>query len=232
MDVTTKGGGLNVDKAVAWVKGHKAVVAIVAVVLVLIAYVYPTINSVRDEGITKETQLSASYQDAQNYLSAFISGFYEQVSVLNAQSDVVDEILTDAVKGRYDEGGFSVGSSLFTGIVEAYPEASVQELTRNWARVQDYIQSQRAGFRNVQSRLLDQIRAYDRWRERGIIRHLIVGMYFPSGNLEARVGTTVVTGESALNQMKVIILTDQAREAYETGNMDPLEVPQDEPVTP
>lgn len=53
--------------------------------------------------MTMERQLNAQYLSNQNYLSTYIAGFYEQSNVLSAQSDQLDRILTDAVKGRYEE---------------------------------------------------------------------------------------------------------------------------------
>lgn len=185
-------------------------------------------NGLRNEGIQRERQLSAQYLDNQNYLSAFISGFYEQVSVAQAQSNTLNTILTEAVKGRYDneQGGFTVNSAFFAAVREAYPEAGPQQLLENWGRIQDYITSQREGYRNIQSKLLDQLQNYDVWRETGLFKHLFVNWIgFPSNSLEARIGRKVARGEAARDQMYLIVLTKQAKEAFESGEMDPLEVP-------
>lgn len=215
------------EAILTWVRGHKVIVALGVAVLFFLLYFYPTMNSVRNEGIQRETSLSAQYQSNQNYLSAFISGFYEQVSVVQAETDALNQILFDAVRGRYDGegGGFDVGSSFFTGVAEAYPEASTQQLLENWAKIQDYISSQRAGYRNKQDKLLDMLRAYDNFRKEGIIRHMIVGMYFPSDTLEARTNEETVTGDEARDKMYTLVLTSEATEAYESGEMAPLEVP-------
>lgn len=189
---------------------------------------YGYINSVRNEGLDWETRLSAQYLDNQNYLSAYISGFYEQVGVAQAQSDVLDQILTDAVKGRYDgqNGGFAVNSPMFAAIVEAYPEAGVAELMANWGKIQDYISAGREGYRNQQSKLLDMLRGYDLWRTSGFVRSAIVrAMGFPSEMLRAQVGEMVFTGDYARQKMYQIVLTGQALDAYESGTMDPLSIP-------
>lgn len=203
------------------------IAAALIAVIVLVTSCYSYTNNVRNTGIEKEQQLTAQYLDNQNYLSAYISGFHEQVSVAQAQSAVLDEILLDAVKGRYDEGGFDVDSALFAAVVEAYPEASAQTLLSNWGKIQDYIASQREGYRNQQSKLLDILRSYDSWRKTGFVKNFVAGsvLGFPSENLEARVGDTVLRGPAARDKMYQIVLTRDAIKAYETGEMDPLEVP-------
>jgi hypothetical protein len=197
------------------------VVGLIVIGIALFSYVNATWN----DGVVFERQLTSQYLDNQNYLSAYVSGFYEQVSVVKAQSEVLDIILLDAVKGRYDDGGFAVNSPMFAAIVEAYPEAGVAELMGNWGKIQDYISAGRAGYRATQSKLLDELRAYDTWRETGLIRRALVRIIgFPSHNLEARVGEGLLTGELARQKMYQIVLASEARDAYKSGTMEPLEV--------
>lgn len=207
-----------------------ALIAVVAIALFgccALVGGYSYVNEARNSGIAYERQLSVQCLDNQNYLSAYVSGFYEQVSVAQAQSDVLDSILLDAVKGRYDKGGFAVDSPMFAVIAEAYPEAGVAELMANWGKIQDYISAGREGYRATQSKLLDQLRTYDTWRRTGIFKSTVVRMLgFPSNDLEARVGEMIFTGEAARNKMYQIVLTSEAIEAYEKGIMEPLQVPQ------
>ncbi|MDX1535813.1 MAG: hypothetical protein R3346_03575 [Candidatus Spechtbacterales bacterium] len=206
-----------------------AIVSVVLVgVLVVILSLYGWVNGVRNTAISFERQLTSQYLSNQNNLSAYISGFYEQVSVAETQSDVLNDILLDAVKGRYDseQGGFDVDSALFSAVVEAYPEASAQELLANWGKIQDYITAGRESYKNVQDMLLDQLRAYDTWREQGFVRSIVVSsLGFPSHRLEARVGDNTYYGLQARDRMYRIVLTSDALRAYEEGTMDPLEVP-------
>lgn len=200
----------------------------VALLLVVVLSLYGWLNSTRNTAISFERQLSAQYLSNQNNLSAYISGFYEQVSVAQTQSEVLNDILLDAVKGRYDseQGGFNVDSAFFAAVVEAYPEASAQELLRNWGKIQDYITAGRESYKNVQDKLLDQLRAYDTWREQGFVRSAVVSaLGFPSHRLEARVGENVHYGLQARDKMYQIVLTKDAQKAYEDGTMDPLKVP-------
>lgn len=200
-------------------------VVLVSICLILGA-IYGYVNNLRNNGLDWETQLSAQYLDNQNYLSTYISGFYEQVGIAQAQGDVLDQILADAVKGRYDEGGFAVDSPMFAAIVEAYPEAGVAELMANWGKIQDYISSGRESYRNQQSKLLDMLRGYDLWRTTGFIKSTVIrALGFPGEMLQAKIGDMVLTGENARQKMYQIVLTSQALEAYQSGQMDPLTVP-------
>jgi hypothetical protein len=186
---------------------------------------YSYVNNIWNQGLAQERQLTSQYLDNQNDLSAYISGFYELIGVAQTQGDVLDQILLDAVKGRYDQGGFAVDSPMFAAIVEAYPEAGVAELMANWGGIQDYISAGRERYKAKQSKLLDQLRAYDTWRQTGLIRRSIVRMLgFPSENLEARVGESVLSGEMGKMKMYQIVLTSEAIKAYEMGVMDPLKI--------
>lgn len=189
--------------------------------------VYGYVNGLRDTAIDYETRLNAQYLDNQNELSAYVSGFYEQLNVANLKSDQLDRILTDAVKGRYDSESTAQPDSgrLFSAIVEAYPD-----LTENMAlydRILDYVQAHREAYKQKQSALLDVLRSFDRWRKSGFINSFIIKniLGIPDENLEARLGRQVWRGQEALDRMYVIILDSQSYEAYENGQLDPLASP-------
>lgn len=186
---------------------------------------YGYVNSLRTEGINRETQLSAQYQSNQNYLSAYISGFYEQLGVANLKSEKLDQILTDAVKGRYEAGGgFSADGAFFAAVVEAYPDLTSLNI---YDKVVDYVAGGRTGYREIQDKLLDMLRSYDAWRGDGIVQSRIVAgvLGIPSNRLEARLPSGDSTGAEARRKMYEIVLASDAQKAYETGTMDPLQVP-------
>ena len=196
---------------------------ILVVFVVIGLVIFSMFNGARTDGVKREAGLTAQYLDKQNYLSAYVSGFYEQIGVANLKSEKLDQILSDAVKGRYDEGGFSVGSSFFTGIVEAYPNLVGLDI---YDKIVDYVSAGREGYRGKQSKLLDMLREYDTWRESGLVHSRIVGkLGFPSERLEARVGNEVWRGKDARDRMFLIVTTSGTRKAYETGTMEPLEIP-------
>lgn len=195
---------------------------IVAAVLFGILTLWGVVNGIRNEAVTRETQLSAQYQVNQNHLSAFISEFRESVGIADRKTEQLDRVLTDAVTGRYGDEGFSSNGALFSAITEAYPDLKGLDI---YDMIFDTIRAGRSDFKNQQDKLLDQLRSYDLWRKQGIIRSWALGNYAPSNNLVARVGGTEVTGKAALAQMYRIVTTSDTTRAYNTGTMEPLTVP-------
>ncbi len=207
----------------------KGIVALAVIGVIFYAGVmgYGYCNGLRNESVDRETHLNAQYLDNQNYLSSYVSGFSEKTGLANAKSDKIDQILTDAVKGRYegDNGGMGKGGAFFSAIVEAYPDAG-KDLAI-YDKIADYVQSQREGYKQMQSGLLDNLRAYDKWREEGIVQSWIIEHVIgvPSKRLEAHLGTTVYRGNEARDKMYLIVLDSKTIKAYDTGVMDPLQVP-------
>lgn len=204
------------------------ILGVVAAVVLLAVGVYSFVNQTRTEGIVHEQELNAQYLDNQNYLSAYISGFYEKINLANVQSDAFNTILTQAVQGRYDEDGFSTDGAFFSAIAEAYPDLS--SLMAAWNDIQTYVTAGREGYRNEQSKLLDMLRAYETWRQSGIVKSMLIrAMGFPSNGLKARIGDQIYFGQAALDKMYQIVLTGAVLDAYNSGTMDPLEVPTFQP---
>lgn len=199
------------------------------VLLLMAAAVYSYCNGLYRQGIDMETRLNAQYLDNQNELSTYIASFYEQIGVANLKSDKMDQILTDAIKGRYDKNG-SVEpgrGQMFSAIVEAYPNLDLSV----YDKIIDFIRAGREAYKQKQSKLLDMLRAYDKWRKDGYFQQWALrSLGFPSEALEARIGTNVKRGQAALDQMYLIVLTGAALDAYESGRMDPLPVPGSTPA--
>lgn len=185
---------------------------------------YGYANGLQQEAVARETELNAQYLDNQNELSTYISKFYETIGVANLKSDKMDQILLDAVKGRY-EGHSSAQpgqGQLFSAIQEAYPNIDLSI----YDRIVDQIASGRDAYKQKQSKLLDMLRAYDKWRESGLIQsRIIAAMGVPSERLEARIGTSVKRGAEARDQMYLIVLTKSTTDAYNSGQLDPLSIP-------
>lgn len=185
-------------------------------------------NNVRNEGIRHEAALVAQYQDNQNELSTYILQFNESLGIADRQSERLNTILVEAVKGRYDgnmEPG--TGGSMFSAITEAYPDLTAS--TASYEKVQELVISGRNAYKNKQSMLLDRIRVYETWSESGLIRSSVVdSLGFPSERLEARVGGDVARGRDALDRMKTLVLVGEAVESYETGTTDSLLKPNED----
>jgi hypothetical protein len=214
-------------------KGNKVLISVgVVVVTIILAIVSVVgyINSIRDEGIAKENLLEQQYQVNQNELSTYTASILESLGVADKGSSKLQDILVEAVKGRYDgkmEPG--TGGAMFSAITEAYPDLTAT--TQAYAKVQDQVMSGRTSYKNQQNKLLDQIRAYENWKDQGYPRSIVISFLgFPSNSLEARVGDTKYKGEDALDYMKRLVLTDEAVKSYETGRTAPLIVPETAPT--
>ncbi len=184
---------------------------------------YGYVRSIRTEAVTREISLSAQYLSNQNNLSGYILGFYEQLGIVKYKSDKLDEIITDYVKGRnFSANGQSNRGAFINAVTEAVPDLKGLDIAD---RMMNYVQSGRESYKNIQDKLLDQLRSYDTWREQGLVRPIVLGNFFPSPKLEARVGGKVVaTGMEARNKMYEIVQAEDATNAYKSGTMAPLSV--------
>lgn len=195
-----------------------------ALALVLL-FSFMGFNGVQKDMVKKETALSAQYLDNQNELSTYISKIKEQVGLQNTATAALDKVLTDAVKGRYDQGSSAQpgGGALFSAIIEAYPDLSKNQ--EGYQLILNSISSGREAYKNAQTKLLDMLRDYDTWRNSGFVHSKVASMVgAPSNNLVARIGTQTSRGQDALDQMYVIVLASNAVDAYKSGTLDPLDL--------
>lgn len=181
---------------------------------------YISFNSVQKDGVAREAALNVQYLDNQNELSSYIAKVKETLGVADRKTDKLDEILAEAVKGRYEgRGGTNVESSALTiaAITEAYPDLAGLD---SYDKVMDQISAGRDAYKNKQTKLLDMLGQYDTFKNSGLIKSRVVAaLGFPSDNLRA--GDE--RGQGALDQMYDIVLVGEAREAYETGEMPVLD---------
>lgn len=180
------------------------------------------LSSLKTDGVRMEQGMSASYDDNQNYLSAYIVSFHEQFGLTRMQTAAGDTILLNAMRGRYGANGFSPNGAFFSAIHEAYPD--VASLTAGYGKLMTFVQSGRDQFRARQSRIRDVVRDYDSWLNEGLFRPVIISFLgFPSKNLKARIGGTVVaTGPAALEQFHKLVLDPETNAAFTTGTQQPL----------
>lgn len=210
------------EAIINWYKKTKwALPAIIGVgVIIVMLFVNFLIgNSVTNAGNKQEATLNAQYLDNQNYLSDCVLRIRESAGVVKGEAAALDEILTNAVKGRYDEGSSAQvgGGQLFSAIVEAYPDLS--GLSDGFDKVLAVVNGCRTDFRGKQTEMLDKLKAYDQWRTGSwTVRHY--GDGFPSNNLQARIGTTVKRGQDAYDQMFLIVTINGNDEAFETGETE------------
>ena len=194
-----------------------------AVILAVGFSLYGYINSTRSTAVQLENGLNAQYLANQNELSSYQAGFYEQLGVANLKSDKMDKIISDAVKGRYDgKMAPGTGGAFFSAISEAYPEIGTS--LDIYDKIVDYVAAKREAYKQAQNKLLDMLRTYDTWRQDGLLRSFVVAnvLGVPSDRLEARIGTDVKRGAEARDRMFLIVITEDARDAYQTGTDKPL----------
>lgn len=186
---------------------------------------FVALNGNQKDMVRREQALSAQYQDNQNELSTYISTIKETIGVADRNTEALDQVLADAIKGRYDgETSAQPGTgALFSAITEAYPDLT--SLSMPYAKVQDAIISGRQAYKNAQTKLLDMLREYETWKNSGFIHSRMVALVgAPSDNLRAQIGTAVSRGPDALDQMYLIVLAGEAQDAYTSGTMDPLDL--------
>jgi hypothetical protein len=185
-------------------------------------WLYGTINDLRSEGVARESALSAQYLSNQNYLSAYVSGFYEQLGLVKYKSDKLDQILMDYAKGRQG-GGTNDRGSFINAVHEVVPDLKGLDIAD---KMMDYVAGGRAGYRDIQDKLLDMLRSYDTWRNDGIVQSWVIKSFLgiPSERLTARIGDQALHGADAENKMFQIVLASDAKKAYQSGEMDPLKV--------
>lgn len=198
------------------------VVVAFLVALVIIGFtLYGYANSLRTEDVNWSTQLNAQYLSNQNYLSAYISGFYEQLGLVKYKSEKMDQILLNYAKARGEKG--AVGQAFLAAVVEAVPDLKGLNIAD---KMLAYVQAGREGYRAVQDKLLDILKGYDAWRQDGYVQSWIIANVIgaPSERLEARIGDKVWRGKEAREKMYTVVLTSDTKKAYETGTMEPLKV--------
>lgn len=181
--------------------------------------VYSKVNSEYNAGMAMETRLSEQYQRNQAQLDASTKKIVESVGIANLKSEKMRQIISDAVKGRY-EGKMDpgTGGAMFSAIKEAYPQLDLGI----YDKIVDLINAEREAFKNGQTLLLSQLQTYKTWRKTDIIRQWFVVKYFPSSNLEARIGTRVLTGAAALEQIQLLVTSEGTDDAFNTGKQGPL----------
>lgn len=206
-----------------------AVTALIVIGALLLALIvagisaFGMVNSAQKTGTQKEAALSAQYSVAQNELSTLIGSVKDSLGVANMKADKMDQILTDAITGRYDgKGTASVSDAqlVINAIHEAYPDMTP---LNTYDQVITTITSGRQAFKDQQNKLLDMLRDFETFRKSGLINRQVVKIAgIPDDTLRAAIGKDVVFGTAALERMYSIVLAEGTVEAYETGVMPDL----------
>lgn len=203
-----------------FIRKHWVPIGAAAVVVLVAIIVWSISNGVTNTGNRKESALNAQYSNNQNILSNCIIRIRETAGIAKGQTNALDRIITDAVKGRY--GGDTTAKigqgQLFSAIKEAYPD--LNNLGVTFGKVLDITNGCRSDFAGQQSKTLDMLRDFDGWRT-GSLTVRTFGGDFPNHNLIARVGIDETHGDDAEKQMWRIILVGDALKDYQTGKVVP-----------
>lgn len=195
--------------------------SVVALIALLILGSFGWYNTVRNGLIDRESALGAQYQSDQAELDTYVKKITEEFSVAQVKSAQLNIILTDAVKGRYDNELSTAQpgkGQLFSAIHEAYPDLSGVNV---YDRLITEISAGREQFKQEQKKLLDMIRSYISYRNRGMIHSQWASLVgYPV--LTARIGKQTFTGKEALAQMQLIVTSADTNKDFQTGQEGPI----------
>jgi hypothetical protein len=169
-----------------------------------------------------EVDLTVAWENQQNFLSSYVSGFQEQSGVMSFNATLISDTMVAAIAAQPGDENFGQ-DALVAAISQAYPDMGVAEMTTLAGNLMRYVEAQRSGFRDLQSQTLDRVRVYETYLETfpGVIIAPILGL--PSNTLEARVNRQVIaTGQAALDIIRQPISNTTTNDAFTTGTMDPL----------
>lgn len=220
---------MNIEAILSWIKKNAILVVIAGIVLVLGLSWYITKQSVISAGNSKEATLSASYADGANYLSNCVVKTHQAANVAEANADAFDKVIKDAIAGsggaEHVDLGTTAGRNAFLPIlVQAYPDLKGQ--TDLFDKVVNVIVGCQDDFRNKQSVVQDQVRAFNTWRTGSWKVRTFGGGSFPNDNLVVDIpGVDSVTGQAALKKIRQPIVDAVTSDTYQTGqqsNDDPF----------
>lgn len=199
-----------------------------AALLVIGLVIFLIQNSVTNDGNKKQEDLIVYYNDTENVLSDCLVKTKQSIGATEAQTDALDRVITDAVRGRYTEGSTAVpgeGNPLFSAIVEQYPDTA--GLSKSFQDVLVVINGCRSDFRDSQAKLQANIAAFNKWRTGSLTVRTFGGEY-PTNALEINFEDGTLSGKAALAQMRKLVVVSEARSGRDSNvieNEDPFADP-------
>lgn len=195
--------------------------------------IYSTINSTRDQGISKENLIVATYKGNQAELADTTMSITESLGVADKNAEAVNKVLMDVIStDRYTKNGTvdaSKDGALINALSVAEDSPNLDKMMESYSKVQDTIVSKRTAFKNKQNLLLDNIREYKNWLDSGLVRSNVVKLLdFPSDRLTVTLSDgTTLTGKDALNKMETVLMDKSTANAFDTGVLTPTITPKD-----
>ena len=189
---------------------------------------YGFFNSLNSQRVQYETSLTASYQKNQTELDTYVKQIKEAVGIANLKSDKLDQVLRNAVSGRYGDSNAAgnrqgQGGAFFSAIVEAYPDIRGQ--LDLYDRIAERVFSGREAFKQKQNALLGEVQAYEVSMNDGLVQSIMIKRVIgaPTDLLQARIGTKVLRGQAALDQIRLVVTSKGTNESFESGQEEAID---------
>lgn len=182
-----------------------------------------TYTSIRNEGRRQELTLTAKYKAMQASYGQDRLAFTDQLGIAREKRDAMDQILQNAISGRYNKPGSPQvdNGKFFSAIREAYPDLSGLNI---YDKILDFVGKMRNKFAQDQAQIQEMIAKYNTWRTTGSFLHpLFVGWIgFPSDSLEYRAGDKIYRGQEALDKMGKPIVGSDTNQIFDEGEDKPV----------
>lgn len=198
-----------------------AAIAIAGLIIGLVlGYVVP--NNVTSAGNKLEAGLNSQYTANQTSLSNCEVQTQQSVQVVKGQTDAIDRIITDAVKGRYSAGANSPqvdNGKFFSAIAEAYP--NVNNVANTFSNLLAIVNGCRKDYQTLQVKMASMLGQFAKWRTGSWTTRTFGGGDFPNKNLIARLGDSKIVGQAAEDEMWKVVLTGSTLKEYQSHTLDP-----------
>ena len=196
----------------------------VSVVLIILAIsLVGSYNSAQSTGIQKEAEIVSLNNGATIYLNQYAAGLYEQVGIANLKSDKIDQIISDAVKGRYTlspSASPTDKTALFSLIKEAYPNIDLSI----YDKIVNYVQAGRDHYGSLLQIVQDHVRNFVTWRKSGFPHAMFVSMIgLPDNTLRCQNDNSQMLFGQACEDY--LLTVSQPNGSNNGGGQGPLTIP-------
>ncbi len=202
--------------------GPLAGVGIAILVVLFAVFLFSKHESIVSEGNKKQQGLIVFWNETTNVLSGCIIETKEAAGIAEAQTGAINKVISEAVRGRYEEpstaqpGGGK--NSLFSAMVEAYP--NTDQLSKTFQDVLTVVTGCRTKFQHTQAELQKHVTMFNEWREGSFLNRKLGAENYPTDKLVIEVGKKKVSGQAALDKMRQLVVIKEANTGRETGEIE------------
>lgn len=211
---------MQLDASAFPVKKVAIIASIIFAVLLVVGgpiWYFTTDQSVTSAAERKQAALSAQGEVAVATLGDCTLKIRESFGIADAQSERINSIIADAVRGRYD-GDTSAnpgGGEFFSAIREAYPNIDLSAFND----AQSIAVGCREDFKQQQIKTQSMIADFKAWK-RGSWKNRTFASEFPNDNFTVRKGDATLRGIEALDHLSRVIVPSTANDATDTGEIE------------